>query len=153
MRSIHSTDGNGGELNTGIPRKDSSELTTLFKAPNWLLQAKMDFGFDGMALSPNLEEITRRKTNHLDMHLAEVVYEIDNTVEMIEKVAEVTEKISSEIAELLPDGGGMKQVALKVEHASEEVLKDAQTIDNFFHKVEEQVEGKDVDSSRKQGTL
>lgn len=56
-------------------------------------------------------------------------------MEIIEDVAEVTEKISSHLAEELPEGGAMRKAMEGLENASKQVIKTAQVTDNFIDKV------------------
>ncbi|KAI4296408.1 hypothetical protein L6164_036369 [Bauhinia variegata] len=63
--------------------------------------------------------------------------EIEKVSNIVEKVATVAEKVSAQVAENLPGNGKLRQVALAVEHASEEVAHDAQLTEEFIHKVEE----------------
>lgn len=53
----------------------------------------------------------------------------------VEKVAEVTEKISLEVAEMLPENSELKKIALEVEHVAEVVIKDAELAENLIEKV------------------
>ncbi|KAJ0984621.1 hypothetical protein J5N97_002977 [Dioscorea zingiberensis] len=59
----------------------------------------------------------------------------ENMVEIVEKVAEETEKIGSDVAGALPDGN-LKQEALEVEKFAEEVDNDAKIVEVFLHKVD-----------------
>ncbi|KAI4296409.1 hypothetical protein L6164_036369 [Bauhinia variegata] len=61
--------------------------------------------------------------------------EIEKVSNIVEKVATVAEKVSAQVAENLPGNGKLRQVALAVEHASEEVAHDAQLTEEFIHKV------------------
>lgn len=53
----------------------------------------------------------------------------------MEKIAEVTEKIASDVADELPDGGRLKDKAVQVEQICEEVEKAAEEAEAFIHKV------------------
>ncbi|KAK7363105.1 hypothetical protein VNO77_05235 [Canavalia gladiata] len=69
---------------------------------------------------------------------AEVVAEeVETVAKVVEKVAAVAEKVSEDVAEMLPENGKLKKAALVVEHASEQVIHDAQLTEEFIHKVEE----------------
>ncbi|MCI45824.1 hypothetical protein A2U01_0067063, partial [Trifolium medium] len=52
---------------------------------------------------------------------AEIVIEgVEKVAEAVEKVANVAEKISEDVAEMLPEDGELKKVALVVESASKQ---------------------------------
>ncbi|GAU30568.1 hypothetical protein TSUD_65780 [Trifolium subterraneum] len=71
---------------------------------------------------------------------AEIVIEgVEKVAEVVEKVANVAEKISEDVAEMLPENGELKKVALVVETASKQASRGAQTTEEFIHKVEEVV--------------
>ncbi|PNX79562.1 hypothetical protein L195_g035548 [Trifolium pratense] len=71
---------------------------------------------------------------------AEIVIEgVEKVAEVVEKVANVAEKISEDVAEMLPEDGELKKVALVVETASKQAAHGAQTTEEFIHKVEEVV--------------
>lgn len=59
----------------------------------------------------------------------------ETTVEAVEKVSEVTEKIASEIADELPDGGRLKEQALQIEKICGTLDNDAKTAEAFIDKV------------------
>ncbi|KAK1417598.1 hypothetical protein QVD17_26728 [Tagetes erecta] len=63
-----------------------------------------------------------------------VVKEAEEVAEVVEKVASTTEKLSARVAEKL-DNGELKEVALKVEHISNVIAKDARMTEDFIHKV------------------
>ena len=64
-----------------------------------------------------------------------VVDEVETAVEIIEKTAKVAEKVSSDVADFLPENGKLKQTALLVERVSKEASKEAQLAIDFIHKV------------------
>lgn len=64
-----------------------------------------------------------------------VVDEVEIAAEVVEKVAVKVEKVSSEVADKLPENGKLKEAALVVEHLSEAAAKDAQITLDFIHKV------------------
>ncbi|XP_004504826.1 uncharacterized protein [Cicer arietinum] len=66
-----------------------------------------------------------------------VVEEVEKVAEVVEKVAEVAEKVSEDVAEMLPEDGKLKKVALVVENASEQAAHGAKLTEDFIHKVEE----------------
>ncbi|KAK2383514.1 hypothetical protein QL285_070955 [Trifolium repens] len=71
---------------------------------------------------------------------AEIVIEgVEKVAEVVEKVANVAEKVSEDVAEMLPEYGELKKVALVVETASKQASHGAQTTEEFIHKVEEVV--------------
>ncbi|TVU30857.1 hypothetical protein EJB05_22503 [Eragrostis curvula] len=57
--------------------------------------------------------------------------------EVVEETATLAEKVSSEIAEQLPEGGRLRPVAVLVEHASKEVAEEAHLAKDIIHKVDE----------------
>lgn len=63
-----------------------------------------------------------------------VVKEAEEVAEVVEKVASTAEKLSAQVAEKLDDGE-LKEVALKVEHISNVIAKDARMTEDFIHKV------------------
>nr|CAD1838126.1 unnamed protein product [Ananas comosus var. bracteatus] len=65
-------------------------------------------------------------------------------VEMVEQAAETIEKISSEVAEALPENSELKETVLKVEHIAEEVIKDAELVDSVINKVDDFVDEVDA---------
>lgn len=60
---------------------------------------------------------------------------VEAAAEVVEEEATLTEKVSSEIAEQLPEGGRLRPVAVFVEHASKEVAEEAHLAKDFIHKV------------------
>lgn len=59
----------------------------------------------------------------------------EDVLEAVEKVAEVSEKIASEVADALPDGSSLKEKALLIEHFAHEVDKDAKIAEAIVHQV------------------
>ncbi|WVZ58657.1 hypothetical protein U9M48_008900 [Paspalum notatum var. saurae] len=57
--------------------------------------------------------------------------------EVIEEAATAAEKVSSEAAEQLPEGGRLRTAAVLVEHASKEVAEEAHLARDIIHKVDE----------------
>lgn len=55
--------------------------------------------------------------------------------EVVKKVAQVTEKLSSDVAEALPTDCNIKKIAIEVESQAEVVCMDAEKIETFIHKV------------------
>lgn len=64
-----------------------------------------------------------------------VVEEVENVAEVVEMVAVKVEKVSSEVADKLPENGKLKETALVVEQISKAAAKDAQVALDFIHKV------------------
>ncbi|XP_039127741.1 uncharacterized protein LOC120263830 isoform X1 [Dioscorea cayenensis subsp. rotundata] len=60
---------------------------------------------------------------------------VETVVEGVEKAAETTEKIASDIANALPEGK-LKQVVLEVENIAEQIDDGAEKIEEFLDKVE-----------------
>ncbi|THU62943.1 hypothetical protein C4D60_Mb01t10470 [Musa balbisiana] len=65
-------------------------------------------------------------------------------VGVVEKVAEVTEKIAMEVAEALPENTKLKQVALEVEEIAEVVDKEAKLAETILEEVDDVVEKVDT---------
>ncbi|MED6106572.1 hypothetical protein PIB30_005556 [Stylosanthes scabra] len=65
-----------------------------------------------------------------------VAEEFEVVASVVEKVATVAEKVSEDVAEMLPEDANLKKVAMLVEHASEQLARDAQLAQQFMHKVE-----------------
>nr|XP_009390277.2 PREDICTED: uncharacterized protein LOC103976698 [Musa acuminata subsp. malaccensis] len=63
---------------------------------------------------------------------------------VVEKVAEVTEKVSLEVAEVLPENSELKKIALEVEHVAEVVIKDAELAETLIEKVDGVVKNVDT---------
>ncbi|KAJ1295674.1 hypothetical protein BS78_01G240700 [Paspalum vaginatum] len=57
--------------------------------------------------------------------------------EVIEEAATVTEKVSAQVAQQLPEGGRLRTAAVLVEHASKEVAEEAHLARDIIHKVDE----------------
>lgn len=64
-----------------------------------------------------------------------MVEEAEKVAEVVEKVATVAEKASEDVAEMLPEDGKLKKVALGVESAAKQVAHGAQLTEEFIHKV------------------
>ncbi|CAN6293753.1 unnamed protein product [Urochloa humidicola] len=62
---------------------------------------------------------------------------IEVVAEVVEEAATVAEKVSSEVAEQLPEGGRLRTAAVLVEHASKEVAQEAHLAQDIIHKVDE----------------
>ncbi|GJM84412.1 hypothetical protein PR202_ga00078 [Eleusine coracana subsp. coracana] len=62
---------------------------------------------------------------------------VEAVAEVVEEAATLTEKVSSEIVEQLPEGGRLRPVAVLVEHASKEVADEAHLAKDIIHKVDE----------------
>lgn len=59
----------------------------------------------------------------------------EEIVEAVEKVAEGVEKAAENIAEDLPEGGGLRKAVDFVEHVAERANKDAHIVGDFIDKV------------------
>ncbi|KAG0501986.1 hypothetical protein HPP92_002058 [Vanilla planifolia] len=59
-----------------------------------------------------------------------------DVLEMVKKVAAVTEKVSSDLVEALPKDSHLKDLAKQVEDDAEVVHKDAEEVEDFTHKVD-----------------
>ncbi|KAL6641142.1 hypothetical protein ACP70R_019323 [Stipagrostis hirtigluma subsp. patula] len=57
--------------------------------------------------------------------------------EVVEEAAAAAERVSSEVAEQLPEGGRLRTAAVLVEHASKEVVEEAHLARDVIHKVDE----------------
>ncbi|XP_074592133.1 uncharacterized protein LOC141847923 [Curcuma longa] len=60
----------------------------------------------------------------------------EDVMEAVEKVAEVTERVASDVADALPDGVGLKDKALLVEKIAHEVEKDVKLVEAIAHQVD-----------------
>ncbi|KAH0452005.1 hypothetical protein IEQ34_019304 [Dendrobium chrysotoxum] len=67
----------------------------------------------------------------------EVEKEVIDVVEIIKRVAKVTEKTSSDLADALPAGSDLKKLATEVEDDAEEVNIDAEKVEAFINKVDD----------------
>ncbi|XP_008775877.1 uncharacterized protein LOC103696122 [Phoenix dactylifera] len=61
----------------------------------------------------------------------------ETVIETVEKVAEITEKIASDVADALPGDGRLKEVALKIEDIADHVDQDAEKAEAFLQKVDQ----------------
>ncbi|XP_072974285.1 uncharacterized protein [Typha angustifolia] len=68
----------------------------------------------------------------------------ETAIEVIEKTAEVTEKVASNVADSFPGDNSLKEVALKIEDIAELVDKDAEIAEAFIHKVDRIIEEVDT---------
>lgn len=57
-------------------------------------------------------------------------------LETVEKLAEVTEKIASDVAAALPEGDSLKEKALLIEKIAEKVEHDAKLAEAIIHEVD-----------------
>ncbi|CAN6288337.1 unnamed protein product [Urochloa humidicola] len=62
---------------------------------------------------------------------------VEVVAEVVEEAATVAEKVSTEVAEHLPEGGRLRSAAVLVEHASKEVAEDAHLAHDIIHKLDE----------------
>ncbi|KAI0499113.1 hypothetical protein KFK09_020014 [Dendrobium nobile] len=63
--------------------------------------------------------------------------EVIDMVEIVKKVADVTEKVSSDVAEALPSDSDLKKIVIEVEGEAEVVCVDAEKTETFIHKVDD----------------
>jgi len=77
----------------------------------------------------------------------ETVGYVETAVEVVEHIAEVTEKLAANVADQLPEDGSLQQAAEELEFIADIVDKDAEKveaiakkIDNFSDKVDAEVE-------------
>ncbi|KAJ0981372.1 hypothetical protein J5N97_009627 [Dioscorea zingiberensis] len=66
----------------------------------------------------------------------EVEKTVETVADVVESAAEVTEKISSAVAEALPEGK-IKKVILEVGHVAEVVDRNAEAVETLIHKIDE----------------
>lgn len=67
----------------------------------------------------------------------ETLANVETAVEVVEHVAEVTEKLAADAASSLPENGSLHKVAVEVECVAEAVDKDAHKVEAVIDKVEE----------------
>ncbi|NP_001132344.1 uncharacterized protein LOC100193787 [Zea mays] len=67
----------------------------------------------------------------------ETLANVETAVEVVEHVAEVTEKLAADAASSLPENGSLHKVAVEVECVAEAVDKDAHEVEAVIDKVEE----------------
>ena len=60
---------------------------------------------------------------------------VETAVEVVEHVAEVTEKLAANAANSLPENGSMQKVAVEIEYIAEVVDKDAHKVEAVIQKV------------------
>ncbi|OWM79987.1 hypothetical protein CDL15_Pgr006291 [Punica granatum] len=64
-----------------------------------------------------------------------VVKVAENVTDVVEKVAEGVEKVAEDVAEMLPEGGKLRNAVELVEHVAEETAKDAHLVEGLIDKV------------------
>ncbi|CAL5063943.1 unnamed protein product [Urochloa decumbens] len=67
----------------------------------------------------------------------ETLNNAETAVEVVEHVAEVTEKLAANAANSLPEDGSMHKVAVEIEYIAEVVDKDAHKVEAVINKIEE----------------
>jgi hypothetical protein len=65
----------------------------------------------------------------------ETLNNVETTVEVVEHVAEVTEKLAANAANSLPENGPLQKVAVEIEYIAEVVDKDAHKVEAVIKKV------------------
>uniref|UniRef100_A0A803PAF6 Uncharacterized protein n=1 Tax=Cannabis sativa TaxID=3483 RepID=A0A803PAF6_CANSA len=63
-----------------------------------------------------------------------VVEEVENVAKMVEKVALVAEKMSSEVVDELPKNGALKKTIMLVQRLSHKAAQEAHLAKQFIHK-------------------
>ncbi|KAH6782587.1 hypothetical protein C2S51_007880 [Perilla frutescens var. frutescens] len=101
-----------------------------FNLINWIL---------GIAITVVLPFFSNKWTSLLRIkNEVETVVEIaEEIVVAVEKVAEGVEKAAENLAEDLPEGGGLRKAVDFVEHVAERANKDAHIVGDFIDKVQE----------------
>ncbi|CAO2162977.1 unnamed protein product [Urochloa humidicola] len=61
---------------------------------------------------------------------------VENAVEVVEHVAEVTEKLAANVAKHLPEDGSLQKAAEEVEHIAEVVDADAEKVETVTEKID-----------------
>jgi 2-polyprenyl-3-methyl-5-hydroxy-6-metoxy-1,4-benzoquinol methylase len=67
----------------------------------------------------------------------ETLNNVETTVEVVEHVAEVTEKLAANAANSLPENGPLQKVAVEIEYIAEVVDKDAHKVEAVIKKIED----------------
>ncbi|TVU09904.1 hypothetical protein EJB05_43403 [Eragrostis curvula] len=67
----------------------------------------------------------------------ETLDNVETAVEVVERVAEVTEKLAANAAKSLPKDGSLQKVAVEIEYIAEVVDKDAHKVEDVIKKIEE----------------
>lgn len=65
----------------------------------------------------------------------ETLANVETAVEVVENVAEVTEKLAANAADSLPENGSLHNVAVEIEYIAEVVDKDAHKVEAIVDKV------------------
>jgi len=65
----------------------------------------------------------------------ETLNNVETAVEVVEHVAEVTEKLAANAANSLPENGSLQKVAVEIEYIAEVVDKDAHKVEAVIQKV------------------
>jgi len=65
----------------------------------------------------------------------ETLANVETAVEVVEHVAEVTEKLAANAANSLPENGSLHKVAVEIEYIAEVVDKDAHQVEAVINKV------------------
>ncbi|EER96895.1 uncharacterized protein LOC8063736 isoform X2 [Sorghum bicolor] len=67
----------------------------------------------------------------------ETLANVETAVEVVEHVAEVTEKLAENAASSLPENGSLHKVAVEIEYIAEVVDNDAHKVEAIINKIEE----------------
>jgi 2-polyprenyl-3-methyl-5-hydroxy-6-metoxy-1,4-benzoquinol methylase len=65
----------------------------------------------------------------------ETLDNVETAVEVLEHVAEVTEKLADNVAKSLPEDGSLQKVAVEIEYIAEVVDEDAHKVEAVIKKV------------------
>ncbi|KAI7727770.1 hypothetical protein M8C21_018401 [Ambrosia artemisiifolia] len=96
-------------------------------------QSKKEHESNSLKVQPSDPDPPRAKIYSWVKWVEGVVKEVEEVAEAVEKVASTTEKLSAEVAGAL-NNGELKEAALKVEHVSNVIAKDARMTEDFIHK-------------------
>ncbi|KAK1278332.1 hypothetical protein QJS04_geneDACA019662 [Acorus gramineus] len=132
-RSAYNEADSNMKANTSSNSKPTSFPTSRFTIPMWLRWA---FG-SILALTIPLWNSKYSSLLRLEGQAEKVITTVEVAAEVVEEVALVTEKVSSELVEKLPEDGKLKNVVVLVEQVSEKAVEEAQMAIDIVHKVNE----------------
>ncbi|KAK8931316.1 hypothetical protein KSP39_PZI016979 [Platanthera zijinensis] len=136
------TAGDHGQSRSSPSEKDTGSLnlsfSSLANAPTW---AKLVLGAVAILAIPFLGKLLRTEG---------VLQNVEEVEKVVETVAEAVEKITAEIAEVLPDGESKEEV-LKLEKIAFFVDKNAEALDYIIDKIDEAVEETETQQKKNEG--
>uniref|UniRef100_A0A804LQ46 Uncharacterized protein n=1 Tax=Zea mays TaxID=4577 RepID=A0A804LQ46_MAIZE len=133
VRSGFSGSSHGGDVRRPPARPSQHQSQDKERTPFFIL-ARLAVGSILAAAAPMLH--SRWASFLLIQSEVDMVKDTAEVVaEAVEDAATVAEKVSSEVAEQLPENGRLRTAVVLLEHASKEVAEEAHLAQNIIHKV------------------